>query len=275
VKVKKPTLDRYRLSPDFGGQAERRALNRDRTDAESASLRTLGFDLIECGTYGKAEGQVSERRSAFNPKGFLITIGRGRKLVPFRKGQTIYSQGDAADALFVIQNGTVKLSVESEGEREAILDILSDGDFVGEDAMTGQASRSALASAMTNCSLLRVEKNAMLHALTRQLKLANMFWVYVLTKNIRYQQDLVDQHCKLSEKRLKRVLLRLAHYGGRRAPEATIPKMSHETLAQMVGTTRSRISFFMTRFKGSGLVSYERKGKLLRVNRKLLTFSSR
>jgi CRP/FNR family cyclic AMP-dependent transcriptional regulator len=218
---------------------------------------------------------VAERRRAFNPKTFLTTIGKGRKLMRFRKGQTIYSQDDAADALLVIQNGTVKLSVESEGEREAILDILSDGDFVGEDSMTGgQPSRTTSARAMTKCSLLRIEKNAMRLALTRQLKLASMFWAYVLARNMRYRQDLVDQHCKLSEKRLKRVLLRLAHYDGRGAPEATIPKMSHETLAQMVGTTRSRISFFMRRFKESGFVSYERKGKLLRVNRKLLAFSS-
>ncbi len=217
---------------------------------------------------------MAERRRAFNPKTFLTTIGRGRKLVLFRRGQTIYSQDDAADALFVIQNGTVKLSVESEGEREAILDILSDGDFVGEDSMSGQPSRTASASAMTDCSLLRIEKNAMLLALTRQLKVASMFWAYVLARNIRYQQDLVDQHCKLSEKRLKRVLLRLARYHGRGASGTAIPTISHETLAQMVGTTRSRICFFMKRFKESGLVCYERKGKLLRVNRKLLAFSS-
>jgi len=213
---------------------------------------------------------VAERRRALNPKTFLATSGRGRKLLLFRKGQTIYSQDDAADALFVIQNGTVKLSVESEGEREAILDILSDGDFVGEDSMSGQPSRTASACAMTDCSLLRIEKSAMLLALTRQLKVASVFWAYVLARNLRYQQHLVDQHCKLSEKRLKRVLLRLAHYAGRGALETMIPKISQETLAQMVGTTRSRIRFFMRRFKESGLVSYESKGKLLRVHRKLL-----
>ncbi len=190
----------------------------------------------------------------------------------FQKRQPVYVQGDAADALFVIQQGKVKLSVRSDAGKEAILDILSDGDFVGKDSVAGQSSRTASASAMTDCTLLRIEKKAMLLALTRHVKLANMFWAYVLARNIRYQQDLVDQHCSSSEKRLARVLLLLAHFDGHGAAETTVPKMKHETLAEMVGTTRSRISFFMNRFKESGFVFYENKGSLLRVHRTLFAF---
>jgi CRP/FNR family transcriptional regulator, cyclic AMP receptor protein len=215
---------------------------------------------------------MAKQRRAFNPKTFLTSVGAGRKMVSFKKGQTIYAQGDAADSLFVIQRGTVKLSVKSQAGKEAILDILSDEDFVGKDSVAGQSSRTASATAITDCSLLRIEKKVMMRALTRQMKLANMFWAYVLARNIRYQHDLVDQHCNPSEKRLARVLLLLAHYDGHGARETTVPKISHETLGEMVGTTRSRICFFMNRFKKSGFIYYEHKGKMLRVHRTLLAF---
>ena len=174
--------------------------------------------------------------------------------------------------LFVIQQGKIRLSVKSQAGKEAILDILSDGDFVGKDSVAGQSFRTASASAMTDCILLRIEEKAMLLALTRHVKLANIFRAYVLARNIRYQQDLVDQHCNSSEKRLARVLLLLAHFDGHGASETMVPKMKHETLAEMVGTTRSRISFFMNRFKESGFIYYENKGKLLRVHRTLFAF---
>jgi CRP/FNR family cyclic AMP-dependent transcriptional regulator len=209
---------------------------------------------------------------AFNPTTFLTTIGTGRKMISFKKGQTIYSLNDVADALFVIQEGRVRVSVKSEAGKEAILDILSSGDFVGKDSVAGQSSHTASASAMTNCTLLRIEKKAMLRALTTQIKLANLFWTYVLARNLRYQQDLVDQHCSSSEKRLAHVLLLLAHFDGHAAAETTVPKMTHETLAEMVGTTRSRISFFMNRFRKSGFIFYENNGKLLRVHKTLLAF---
>ena len=188
------------------------------------------------------------------------------------KGQAIYARGDAADALFVIQKGRVKLSVKSQTGREAILDILSDGDFVGKDSVAGQSSRTASASAMTDCSLLRIEKKAMLLALRQQVKLANMFWEYVLAGNIRYQQDLVDQHCSSSEKRLAHILLRMAHFDKHSARGKTIARVSHGTLAEMVGTTRSRVCFFMRRFKNSGFIYYGLKGTPLRVHRTLLAF---
>ena len=215
---------------------------------------------------------MAKQRLPFNPKTFLTTIGMGREMMSFTKGQTIYSRNDVADAIFVIQEGKVKLSVKPQAGKEAILDILDGGDFVGKDSVAGLSSRTASASAMTDCTVLRIKKNAMLHALTKHVKLANMFWAYVLARNIRYQQDLVDQHCNSSEKRLARVLLLLARFDGHGATETTMPKIGHETLAEMVGTTRSRISFFMNRFKKSGFIYYENKGKLLRVHRTLFAF---
>jgi len=212
------------------------------------------------------------RTHAFNPKTFLTTVGAGRRLISFTKGQTIYAQGDAADSVFVVQSGSVKLSVKSHAGKEATLDILSKADFVGKDSIAGRSIRTASASAITDCSVLRITKTAMKLALSRQRKLANLFWAYVLARNIRYQQDLVDLHCNLSEKRLARILLLLAHYDGHGGPETTVPAISHATLAEMVGTTRSRICFFMNRFKKSGFIYYQHKGKLLRVHRTLLAF---
>lgn len=193
-------------------------------------------------------------------------------MVSFSKGQTIFAQGDEADALFVIQKGTVKISVKSQTGKEATLDLLSDEDFVGKDSIAGLPSHTASATAITACSLLRIEKQVMVLALARRVKLANMFWAYMLARNIRYQQDLVDQHCNPSEKRLARLLLLLAHFDGQGGAEITVPKISHATLAEMVGTTRSRICFFMNRFKESGFIDYEHKGTLLRVHQTLLAF---
>jgi len=215
---------------------------------------------------------MAKQRRAFSAKTFLTTVGTGRKMMSFSKGQTIYAQGNPANSLFVIQKGYVKLSVKSQAGKEAVLDILSDKDFVGKDSVADQSSRTASATAITDCSLLRIEKKVMMLALTRQMKLASMFWAYVLARNIRYQQDLVDQRCNLSEKRLARILLLLAHFDGNGASETTIPYLSHETLAEMVGTTRSRISFFMNRFKKSGFIYYKSSAKLLRVHRTLLAF---
>ena len=202
---------------------------------------------------------MAKQRRAFDPKTFLSSVGAGRKLISFRKGQTIFAQGDAADSLFVIQKGRVKLSVKSQAGKEAVLDILSDADFVGKDSIAGLSARTASASAITDCSLLQITKKVMMLALTRHVKMANVFWAYVMTRYIRYQQDLVDQHCNPSEKRLARILLLLAHYDGHGGSEITVPKISHETLAEMVGTTRSRVSFFMNRFKDSGFIYYSTK----------------
>ena len=214
---------------------------------------------------------MAKQRRAFNPKAFLSTVGAGRTIVSFGKGETVYAQGEAADALFVIRTGTVKVSAQSHG-KEAILDILSDGNFVGENSIAGQPFRTMSASAVTDCTLLRIEKKNMMLALTHQMKLATLFRTYVLTRNTKYQQDLMDQHCNDSEKRLARTILMSAHFEESGAPETTTAKISHGTLAEMVGTTRSRICFFMNRFKESGFIKYENKGRVLRVHRTLLAF---
>jgi CRP/FNR family transcriptional regulator, cyclic AMP receptor protein len=213
-------------------------------------------------------------KPTFTPKTFLSTAGAGREMMSFRRTQTIYAQGDKADALFVIQKGRVRLSVKSQAGKEATLDILDADDFVGKDAIAGQSSRTASATAMTDCTLLRIKKKTMILTLARQVKLANVFWAYVLARNIRYQQDLVDQRCNPSEKRLARILLLLAHFDAHGSNETVVPKISHETLAEMVGTTRSRVCFFMKRFKNSGFIYYENKSSLLRVHKTLLAFCS-
>jgi CRP/FNR family transcriptional regulator, cyclic AMP receptor protein len=208
----------------------------------------------------------------FNTKRFLTTAGAGRTILPFRTRATIFAQGDAADSLFVIQQGRVQLSVRSSAGKETTLDILSDGDFVGKDSIAGQDCRTTSATAMTQCNLLRIEKKVMLLALTRQVKLANLFGGYMLAKNLKYERDIVDQHCNRSEKRLARILVSLAHFEGHAADEITISRISHEILAEMVGTTRSRVCFFMQKFKASGFIHYGPKGKLLQVHRRLLAY---
>jgi CRP/FNR family transcriptional regulator, cyclic AMP receptor protein len=217
---------------------------------------------------------MAKQRLSFDPKTFLTSVGAGRTMMLVTKGQTIYSLDGPADALFVIQKGQVKLSVKAQRGREAILDILNDGDFVGKDSVAGESSRTASAVAMTDCSLLRIEKDVMLLTLKRQLKLANMFWKYVLARNIRYQQDIFSQHCIPGEKRLARTLLLLAHFNEKSSGEVSIPNLHHQTLADIVGTTRSRVCFFMRRFRKSGLIDYTRPGEPLRIYRSLFAFCS-
>ena len=215
---------------------------------------------------------MGQQRGAFNPKTFLATAGPGRTMMLVKKAQTVYSQDDAADALFVIQKGQVKLSVKSQCGREAVLDVLNDGDFVGKDSIGGEPSRTASVVAITDCKLLRIEKAAMLAALQEEVQLANLFWKYVLVRNLRYQQDLVDQHCVSSEKRLARTLSLLAHFDEKGSDTVSVPNVHHQMLADMVGTTRSRISFFMTRFKKSGLIGYTCPSGPLQIYRSLLAF---
>jgi CRP-like cAMP-binding protein len=211
----------------------------------------------------------AKKKPAFDPKEFLATIGEGRKVVLFLKKQTILAQGDAADAVFYIQEGKVRLTVVSDIGKEATIGILSNGYFFGEGCLTGQPLRMASATAMTDCALLRIEKKAMMEALHREHALSDMFVAYLLGRNIRYEEDLVDQLFNSSEKRLARVLLLLAHFGKEGVPEAVIPKISQETLAEMVGTTRSRVSFFMNRFRKLGFVNYD-GGSGLQVHSSLL-----
>jgi CRP/FNR family cyclic AMP-dependent transcriptional regulator len=209
-----------------------------------------------------------KNKREFDPNTFLATIGEGRKIVPFQKKQTIFAQGDAADALFYIQSGRVKLTVVSNNGKEATIGIVSERDFLGEGCLAGQPLRVAAAAAMTDCVLLRIEKKAMMQVLHREHALSDMFVAYLLTRNIRYEEDLVDQLFNSSEKRLARILLLLAHFGKEGVPEAVIPAISQETLTEMVGTTRSRVSYFMNRFRKLGLVDYDGSG--LHVHSSLL-----
>jgi CRP/FNR family cyclic AMP-dependent transcriptional regulator len=199
---------------------------------------------------------ASKNGREFNPHAFLTTIGEGRKIVPVAKKQTIYAQGAACDAVFYIQNGKVRLTVVAKNGKEATIGILNPGDFFGEGGLAGQSLRMGTATAMTDCELMRIEKKAMMEALHREHTLSDMFTAYLLGRNIRYEADLVDQLFNSSEKRLARVLLMLAHFGKEGVPETVVPKISQETLAEMVGTTRSRVSFFMNRFRKLGFIDY-------------------
>jgi CRP-like cAMP-binding protein len=205
----------------------------------------------------------------FDSKEFLATIGEGRKAVAFPKKQIIFAQGDAADAVFYIQEGKVRLTVVSKIGKEATLGILSEGDFFGEGCLVGKLVRMKSATAMTDCKLLRVEKKAMMRALHSEHTFSDLFVAYLLARNIRYEEDLVDQLFNSSEKRLARLLLLLAHFGKEGVPETVIAKMSQETLADMVGTTRSRVSFFMNRFRKLGFIDYD-AGSGLKVHSSLL-----
>jgi CRP/FNR family cyclic AMP-dependent transcriptional regulator len=192
----------------------------------------------------------------FDVKDFLATIGEGRTFLPVPKRQTIYAQGEACDAVLYIQTGKVRLTVIAENGKEATIGILNPGDFFGEGSLAGQALRMGSATALTDCELMRIDKKAMMLVLHREHTLSDMFVAYLLGRNIRYEEDLVDQLFNSSEKRLARILLLLAHFGKEGKPEKVIPKISQETLAEMVGTTRSRVNFFMNRFRKLGFIQY-------------------
>jgi CRP/FNR family transcriptional regulator, cyclic AMP receptor protein len=199
---------------------------------------------------------ASKKNGGFNPGTFLATIGVGRRTLAVAKKQGIFTQGDAADAVYYIQKGKVRLTVVSKIGKEATIGILSEKSFFGEGSLAGQAVRMGSAAAMTDCLLLRIDKKAMMDALHREHTFSDMFVAYLLARNIRYEEDLVDQLFNSSEKRLARVLLMLAHFGKEGVPEPVVPKISQETLAEMVGTTRSRVSFFMNRFRKLGFIQY-------------------
>jgi len=210
----------------------------------------------------------AKKNCEFDPRKFLATIGDGRRVVAYPKKHTIFTQGDAADAVFYIQDGKVRLTVVSKAGKEATLGILSEGDFFGEGGLAGQPLRMGSATAITDCELLQIDKKAMMLALHREHTFSDLFVAYLLARNVRYEEDLVDQLFNSSEKRLARILLLLAHFGKEGAPETVIPKISQETLAAMVGTTRSRVSFFMNRFRELGFVDYGGSG--LQVHSSLL-----
>jgi CRP/FNR family cyclic AMP-dependent transcriptional regulator len=199
---------------------------------------------------------AAKKQRNFSPKTFLSTIDSGRTIAAFPKKRTIFAQGEASDAVLYIQEGKVKLTVVSEGGKEATIGILNKGDFFGEGCLTGQLVRMCSATAMTDCSVMRIEKKSMVEVLHQEHAFSDMFVAYLLTRNIRYEEDLVDQLFNSSEKRLARILLLLAHFGKDGKPEVAIPKISQETLAEMVGTTRGRVNFFMNKFRKLGFVRY-------------------
>ena len=183
-------------------------------------------------------------------------------MLPFKKKAIIFAQGDASDGLFFIQQGKVRLSVKSEGGKKATLLILGEEDFFGEGGFAGQLVRTSSATAITDCVLLHIERKAMMQAMSQQPKLSATFVNCLLKRVIRYQDDLVDQLSNVSEKRLARVLLLMAHSGKKGVVDIPVSGLSQGTLAEMVGTTRSRVSFFMNRFRKLGFISYDARDNL-------------
>ena len=200
----------------------------------------------------------SKRKTeAFDPKLFLAQIGRGRKIVSFSKGRNVFTQGDSCDAVFYIQSGKVKLTVVSKTGKEATIAILTVGDFFGEDSLIRHRLRVASVTTLSDCEFMRIDKDAMLRVLHAQHTFSDVFVEHLLSRNIRYQEDLIDQLFNSSEKRLARILLIFAGFGKDGIREKTeIPKISQETLAAMVGTTRPRINAFMNKFRKLGFIDY-------------------
>jgi CRP-like cAMP-binding protein len=198
----------------------------------------------------------TEEQPVFDPEAFLSRAGQGRTMVEYSKDQNVFSQGERADAIFYIQNGKVKVSVVSKQGKEAIIAILAAGAFFGEGCLAGQTVRMATATAMTDCSIARVAKVTTLRLIHDELPFSEMFVAYLLSRNIRIEEDLVDQLFNSSEKRLARVLLLLANFGKEGRPEPVVTQVSQETLAEIVGTTRSRVSFFMNKFRKLGFIDY-------------------
>jgi CRP-like cAMP-binding protein len=194
--------------------------------------------------------------AVFDAKTFLTKAGTGRSISSYRKNQVIFAQGAPADAVFYLERGQVKLTVVSKGGKAAIVAMLGPGDFFGEGCLAGQPVRMATASAMTDAAVVRVERQAMLRLLHERSVFSERFMAHLLARNVRFEEDLVDQLFNSSEKRLARVLLLLARFGKEGATEPVIPKISQEVLAEMVGTTRPRISGFMNKFRRLGFIEY-------------------
>ncbi len=204
---------------------------------------------------------------SFDPQVFLATVGVARTITQFPKDYKIFSQGDPANSVFYIQQGRVKLKVKSKQGKEAVIAILGESDFLGEACLIGQTVCLATATAIAPSSILRIEKSEMLRVLHEEPAFSDFFIPYVLSRNVRAHEDLVDQLFNSTEQRLARTLLLLAHYGKEGTPETILPEINQETLAGMVGTTRSRVNFFMNKFKKLGFIDYEDG---LRVHRSLL-----
>jgi len=209
----------------------------------------------------------AKRKPSFNVETFLSTMNGGRSVSKYQKNQKIFHQGDPADSVFYIQEGKVKVCVVSERKKEAVVAIHGQGDFFGEGCLTGQPLRLATVMAMTECVIVRLDKEAMVNVIRDEPKFSAMFMSYLLTRKARVEADLVDQLFNSSEKRLARLLLLMANFGQEGKPEPVITKVSQETLAEMVGTTRSRINGFMNKFRQLGFIEYNGD---MKVNQSLL-----
>ena len=195
-------------------------------------------------------------KDVFDAKGFLAKAGAGKTVLEFRKNQNVFEQGDVADTVFYIQKGRVKLTVLSEQGKEAVVAILGPGQFFGESCMNGHKLRMSTTTAMEDCVIMSITKAAMIAAIHEEPKFSELFMAHLLTRNSRIEEDLIDQLFNSSERRLARLLLLLANFGKEGTPQSINPNISQETLAEMIGTTRSRVSHFMNKFRKLGLISY-------------------
>jgi CRP-like cAMP-binding protein len=212
--------------------------------------------VIAIESKSKSKTNFKQKMRVFDAQVFLDSAGVSRKIVEYRKSQTIYSQGDPAKTILYVQNGGIKLTVVNEVGKEAIVGILAQGDFFGEGCLAAQSLRMGTATALTPTTLLEIEKKEMIRVLHAEHTFSDLFVAYMLARNIRIEADLVDQLFNSSEKRLARTLLLLARYGKENQPQKVVAKISQETLAEMIGTTRSRVNFFMNKFRKLGFIHY-------------------
>ena len=208
-------------------------------------------------------------KASFDPKKFLAKVGGGKTILTYRKNEIVFSQGQVADAVFYIQNGNIKLIVVSEQGKEAVVAILGPGHFFGEGCLNGHPLRIATATTVDHCVITRLEKATMIATVHKEPEFSELFMSYLLTRNSRVEEDLIDQLFNSSEKRLARLLLLLANFGKEGRPEPIMGKFSQETLAEMIGTTRSRVSNFMNKFRDLGFISYS--GSSIEVHSALLS----
>ena len=210
------------------------------------------------------------KASAFSLPAFLKSAGIAKKVLPYQRGESVFTQGDACEHVWYIQSGGIKLSALSKTGKEAVVAMLGPGDFFGEGCLAGQERRMGSATAITPSAILRIDKGHMAQLLHKQHAMSDRFISHILTRNIRIEEDLIDQLFNSSEKRLARTLLLLARYGKQAKPTRVVPQISQETLAEMIGTTRSRVNFFLNKFRKLGFIEYE--GELpIKINNSLLS----
>jgi CRP-like cAMP-binding protein len=249
-------------------RSQGRAAERVPSADSSRSAKFATGEIAKASRLQTPKPQPKNGETVFDPKAFLAKAGLGRKIVDLNKNEAAFVQGDPADAIYYVQKGRLRVTVTSANGKEATITLVGAGEFLGENCMvSAHPVRLATATAMTECALLRISKAEMVRVLHHEPELSEMFVSFLLTRNARIQADLVDQLFNSSEKRLARILLLLAQFGKESKPETVVPKISQELLAEMIGTTRSRVSFFMNRFRKLGFVEYNGE---IRVHNSLL-----